>query len=702
MKKTYIFLIILVIISSISIIISVEGMRTAYIFNTNSKYITAASVVLNQLKRDSSETYGIQKELNKFYVLLMENKCTAKELEQRCIDFNQSGYSFVKLRFFNKKHNNVDIRNYTDNDILNGAMQRLYSALATYRATGDDTLLKRYRSLFETLLGAIDLYKLAQESASLIPVTLSGKPGFIYWNVYEEQVETHDIGGMLAWIRTSDIPPRFLCQKIVDRYNLNSSSNKSNQIFGYVDTNLNGFLYPENIIDSIPGFYFKELILKLQELKASLRSYDIMGNFLFSYIELGNGRYFFCLSPSSNETVANVCSILFDTAVVIVAILLCIFLYKCSVINITETSNKPETEEQTEEESGDEANNSTDKKENDKASSNKASKEQKKEEEAPQLSDSEIFYIANRRVTISSAIAISLLFIFFISINVFIIKFSNKNNREKIYTNLNSVIDWLDEGYEIAQKELSDKWMLLAKDEDIRDLNKDAINSICESMKKEQSLDRMYITDKNGKILYTFSSSADKGNSIFNKLIPVIGRKIATERFGTEESWNNKIDSLMVNTIGESFSDLLGEGALSVLKAFEKFDTVSEIELGNKRHLIFSTIIDSQKDGQLILIIWLDSHHFSQDYLVNKIKDSQSLPENLRKVMLAMVPIHLDNQPYPPEITKYSFSRDITERVKYTKRPANFETNAGGQKFYGVGTMLNSIPNYVIFALQEE
>ena len=67
-----------------------------------------------------------------------------------------------------------------------------------------------------------------------------------------------------------------------------------------------------------------------------------------------------------------------------------------------------------------------------------------------------------------------------------------------------------------------------------------------------------------------------------------------------------------------------------------------------------------------------------------------------------MVPVHLDNQPYPPEITKYSFSRDVTERVNYTKRPANFETNAGGQKFYGVGTMLNSIPNYVIFALQEE
>ena len=691
MKKTYIFLIILVIISTISIIFSIEGMRTAYIFNTNSQYITAASITLNQLKRDSSETYGIQKELNKFYVLLMENKCTAKELEQRCIDFNQSGYRFVKLRFFNKKHNNVDIRNYTDNDILNGAMQRLYSALATYRATGDDTLLKRYRSLFETLLGAIDLYKLAQESSSLIPVTLSGKPGFIYWNVYEEQVETHDIGGMLAWIRTSDIPPRFLCQKVVDRYNINSSANQNNQIYGYVDTNLNGFLYPENIIDSIPGFYFKELILKLQELKASLRSYDIMGNFLFSYLELGNGKYFFCLSPSSNETLANICTILFDLALVTVAILLCVFLYKCGIIKRQEKISKPNTAKETD----DEADSSSD----DNESEDKDSK-QKKQENIPEPSASDLFYNANSDVNISAAIMICLLIIYLISINVFINRFSNKNNREKIYSNLNSVIDWLDEGYEIAQKELSDKWMLLAKDEDVRSLNKNAIDDIYSSMKKEHSIDRMFITDRNGKIVYS-SSNSDKGN-IFSKLIPVIGRKIASERFGTEESWNNKIDSLMVSTMSESFSDLLGEGTLNVLKAFEKFDTVSEIELGNKRHLVFSTVIEATNKEQMILIIWLDSQHFSQDYLVNKIKDSQSLPENLRKVMLAMVPVHLDNQPYPPEITKYSFSRDITERVNYTKRPANFETNAGGQKFYGVGTMLNSIPNYVIFALQEE
>lgn len=690
MKKTHILLIFLIIISTILIILSIDGMRTAYIFNTNSKQITAASTTLNQLKRDSSETYGIQRELNKFYILLMENKCTAKELEQRCIDFNQSGYKFVKLRFFNKKHNNVDIRNYTDNDVLNGAMQRLYSALATYRATGDDTLIKRYKSLFETLLGAIDLYKLAQESSSLIPVTLSGKPGFIYWNVYEDQVETHDIGGMLAWIRTSDIPPRFLCQKIVDRYNLNSSTNQSSQIFGFVDTNLNGFLYPENIIDSIPGFYFKELMLKLQELKASLRSYDMMGDFLFSYIELGNGRYFFCLSPNSNETMANLLTILFDLALIIASIILCASLYKRSIINQSERAIKSGIEGIIGIESGVSS-------ENQNISINAFSTV-----DTSQQRISNIFYVANKRVTISALILITLLIIYFASIYVFINKFSSKNNREKIYTNLNSVIEWLDDGYEIAQKELSEKWMLLSKDEEIRALNKEAINSICESMQKEHSIDKLFITDKNGKIQYSFSGDKSKGNSIFTKIIPVIGRKIATERFGTEESWKSKIDGLMVNSIGESFSDLLGEGALAILKAFEKFDTVSEIELGNKRHLVFSTVIEQPNKEQLILIIWLDSYHFSQDYLVNKIKDSQSLPENLRKVMLAMVPVHLDNQPYPPEITKYSFSRDITERVNYTKRPANFETNAGGQKFYGVGTMLNSIPNYVIFALQEE
>ncbi|MBR4569780.1 MAG: hypothetical protein IKO19_03850, partial [Candidatus Riflebacteria bacterium] len=399
--------------------------------------------------------------------------------------------------------------------------------------------------------------------------------------------------------------------------------------------------------------------------------------------------------------------ILFDVAVVIAALILCIFLYKCSLVDEIKTNSKPEAEaeaktepeSQPKEKANNDADDSSEKQATIKEPSEKTN--QAKPENPQQQNDSVIFF-ANRRVIISATVLISLLIIYFVCINVFINKLSNKNNREQVYTNLNSVIDWLDEGYEIAQKELSDKWMLLAKDEDVRALNQEAINNICETMKKEHNLDKMFITDKNGKILYSFSGEKDKANSIFKKIIPVIGRKIASERFGTAESWNSRIDSLMINTIGESFSDLLGESALSILKAFEKFDTVSEIELGNKRHLVFSTVIETPKNEQLILIIWQDSQSFSQDYLVNKIKDSQSLPENLRKVMLSMVPVHLDNQPYPPEITKYSFSRDITERVNYTKRPANFETNAGGQKFYGVGTMLNSIPNYVIFALQEE
>ncbi len=156
----------------------------------------------------------------------------------------------------------------------------------------------------------------------------------------------------------------------------------------------------------------------------------------------------------------------------------------------------------------------------------------------------------------------------------------------------------------------------------------------------------------------------------------------------------------MLDTITLTFSDLIGESATNVLKAFEHFDTFSELELGNKRHLVFSTIIENKEKTPLILIVWVDSQHFSHDYLINKIKDSQSLPENFRTITLAMVPVHLDSQPYPPEITKYSFSREITERVTYTKRTATFETSSGGQNYYGVGTILHSIPNYVVFALQ--
>ena len=642
-KLSYIF-ISFFIISLLSILYSVYGLLRAYQINDEKNRITEAALALNQLKRDSNGTYIIQKELNRFYVMLSENKCTDKEIEGLCVDFNKSGYKFIKLRFFNKKHNPVSIRNYDDNDILNGAMQRLYSALATYKLNNDDTLLKRYKSLFETLLGAVDLYKLAKETSTLIPITLSGKPGYLYWNVYENEVETHDIGGMVAWLKNSDIPSKTLCHNTVDKYNEESAAKKSDQIFGFVDANTNGYMYPENIITALPNFHYNDLFLKLQELNACLKSHDKTGSYIFNYVDLGNNRYFFCLTTTISDNVFLIIFISFSLILLLPSIYFGYLFFK--IIKVIENSEKVSLV---------------------------------------------------KHITATSTISIIIFILFLIIINVFTEKIAYSNKKDQKYESLVSVLEWIDEGFTLSKKELADKWLTFSRDENVKILNKDSIDNIIKEYSKEDKVERVYITDGSGKILYSYS---DGNDNIFNKIIPVVAKKIATERFGTEDSWKSLIEKQMLETFSQTFTDLIGESATNILKAFEHFDTFSELELGNKRHLVFSTIIENSRNTPMILIVWLDSQHFSHDYLLNKIKDSQMLPENLRTITLAMVPIHLDSQPFPPEITKYSFSRDITERVTYTKRTVNFETSAGGQNFFGVGTILHSIPNYVVFAVQ--
>ena len=647
MKKINICFILIYFFSIISIAYTLFSIRSIYEYNYYNSKISKASLSLSQLKRDSNEIYAIQKELNKFYTLLSEKKFDTKELEKQYYDFNQTGYNFIKLRFFDKKNNVINLNNYNNNDSINGAMQRLYYALASYKQNNNNNSLKRYRSLFETLLGAVDLNQLAKDSSTLVPVTLSGKPGYIYWNIYDNDSENQELGGLIAWIKKSDIPNKLLVQRQVEKFNLMSFAEEDKRIFGFTDANINGNIYPEKILDSIDGITYNDLFIKIQEMKASLKNHDYLEKYLINYVEFSKEKYFFCLTSISNNHISWALAISSVVILVISAIFIGLYYYRII---------------------------------------------QKIEKDAE-------LQLLNKKLIITASICGLILIVFSFSVNVFIYNLSIKNKNESIYSNLTSALDWLDESYSLAKNDLSEKLLVLSQNEDVKNLDISSINSIVESYAKKHLISRMYITNKDGNIMFSFPESKD---SIFNKIIPIIGRKVALERLGSEENWKNKIDNMMINTVSLSFTDLLGEGATNLLNAFEKADTVSELELGNKRHLVFTTIVESKKEQPLIIIIWLDSDYFSYDYLINKIKDSQSLPENLRKITLAMVPVHLDSSPYPLEIAKYSFSRDITERVNFTKRSIQFESVMSGQKCYGVGTKLNAIPNYVIFALQEE
>lgn len=635
--------------SAILIIFCIESMLSAYQHSNYTERLTSAENSLSKLKQESNEVFALQKELNYFYGLLSESKIGSSnsELSILCTDFFEKGYDFVNIRFFDKNKNKITIKRINEKDKLNGAMQRLYTALATSKLNNDKTLLNKYRSLFEVLLGAVDLDQLSEQSSTLLPVTLSGKPGYFYWNIYEDSANNNNISGLVAWIKQSDIPFGFFRQKLVEKYNETPQSVDYKELYGFIDTSKNGFIYPESKADAETNNYYTDISQKLQELKASLKSHGTMGDYIFSYIDLGNDQSFYCLSLKPVTITARIYTAIFEIILLIVSTCASCFAIKQNLQNKTKNG----------------------------------------------------LLLSEKAFLITNLLFATLLTIFLAAANLFISQLTTKIRKDMVYASIYSTVDWINEGYTIAKKELSQKWLEVSKEQCFIELDKEKLTQTANALCQSKKLTRMFLTDKEGKILFDYPKS-DK-SSIFNKFIPVIARKISMEQLTSEESWQNKIDSLMLDSVSKSFTELLGENANKVLKAFENYNAASEFEFGNKRHIVFSTVIQNTKEP-VILITWLDSEIFCEDYFLNKIKDSETLPDNLKETLLAMVPIQLDKPPYPKEIVKYSFARNITDKVAFTKRPIDFATSLGGQDFLGVGTLLDSIPNYVIFALQRE
>lgn len=607
----------------------------------------SALLSLTKLKRDSDECFAIQRELNKFYGLLSESECTLPDIEKKVQEFSKEGFSFVNLRFFDKDNNRINLPNQQNSDNLNAPMQRLYVALAEYKRRNDDSKLRQYRKMIETLIGAVELKNLAKQTSTLVPVSFNGKAGYFYWNLYENQNNPNDVQGLVAWLKSDDIPENFTKKKLIDEFNAEAAQNSLNPIFGYIDTNQNGKLYPENLLQLLSNLELCSIIVKLQELKASLKSFDYINDKLFSYTDLGNGKYFFSLI--NTDKISRI-----KHTVTIFEILLTITIISSIFYGIKFFRHASEG-------------------------------------------------TSNNHSSAKTGICLigisSIMFVMFLGLVIFFTRYqTHQNIKNQTNDRLISVIDWLDEGYNIAKKELSDKWLQLASHDAAKNVDAAEMDNQINELQKNSLLDRLYIASNEGKILYSYPH--EESNAIFNQIMPVIAKKITKDRFGLEKDWQSQINDLMIDAISSSFTDLLGEEAYDLLKAFETFDAATELELGAKRYLVFSTIINNGTAKPPIMITWLDANEFSKNYLIDKIKDSESLPQNLKEITIGMVPVSLDASPNPAQICKYSFSRDITERVAYQKRSILFETQVNDETRYGIGALLQLNPNYVIFAFQ--
>ncbi len=637
MKKKSTLFIVVFSISILLIFYSAFIIRENYQYEKENIFLKDTNLDLNRLKRKTNITLTIQKELNLFYGLLTENSLQPQDLENYCSKLNKK-YPFIKLIFFDKKQNRI-IFGKKDNDSLYSPMQRLYSALYNYKVNKDNTLLKRYNSLFLTLLGTVNTQNIANDTSTLIPVTFNSKQVYFYWNIIEGSNE--NTYGMIAWFKEEEISRKQIIETVIDKENA-SITKQGIQKFGLVDFSTDKYnIYPKELT----SINENELGIKIQELKQSLKKYEIFNDYLLIYEDIENNSCLFLLTNKQNY--------LFSWIILIAFYLTTIFLLVYSIYKLYNY----------------------------------------------QFFMQDLIKVDNSIRILDISLGFVFLLIIFLIFTITNYTFNKNNCKSQLtQTNLETAVRLIDNNYEQSKKNLCQKLVTISNNKDLLNNNVQGIDTIIDFLQKEGITSKIFISNTLGEIKYSYPKKIEV---VYNKILPFLTKKISSRRFETSESWQSKLDSLMIDTVSKSITDIFGDEAIALFKAFEKFDTVNEFEIGKKRYLAFSTIIKSRNEPE-ILILWLDANDFSKNYLINIIKDSENLPDNLRNIIFAMIPIKLDSAPYPREITKYSFARDITEQIAYSKNNTFFKTQIEGKAYFGYGSILKSIPNYILFALQQE
>ena len=604
---------------------------------------------LNELKKNTSESYVLQSVLNEMFSMICEEKTSVAALDKKIEEFSSKGFTFINIRFFDKNSNRLGLKNIK-NDTTSSAFQRLYASLTQYYYKHDDTNLKRYRSLFETLLGAIDVKDLAMSPSHLVSVNIGGQSGYLYWNIFENAAVQSDLDGMIAWVRKSDIPEDFFYHRAIDILNSKAMESLTDEIMcGTIDSSDPEKIYPA-VLPVIPGMPApsetaifggkidnKNLLEKINELKSDFEDVGTFDGNVLAFSEIGENRLFVMIRDSSFSI---------DLVLALLRTLIVATAGYCIVKFAT-------------------------------------------------TSDFKDVFSHYWGISLFGTAIVLFLIVFGLVINIS----GSENDKDFAYRRLARILQLVDDGFEEAKVILKDRWINLSSDIAFKSLDKESMDARASDMFSVKLLTRAYVADENGDILWAYPNQALEGT--FKKIMPVISRKIATDRFSTEQNWKNRIEDVLVGNITSSFSDILGDDAANILRPFENYDIISELNLGSNRSFVYSTLIKSkEEDKRYIFIAWLDAKPFAEDYLLGRIKEVEAMPENHKNFQLGMVSAQMDKSPYPSEIAKFSFSREMTERIVITGRSQHFEARRGTEKCFVVGERLRNVPSYILYALQ--
>ncbi len=595
---------------------------------------------LSAMRRECDNAFYIERKLNHCYGLLAEEPVAADNIGRHLQALKQQGLNFVNFRFFDSSRRLIPVKG--ESETLRALIQKLFEALSQFETEGDNALLTRYRPLFESFLGSINPGALAGERSSLVRVLIKGQPAYFYWNMFfSPSGDGKFMGGMVAWFAESEIPENLAISQLVDFYNRDLESPKR---YGMLNLQTPEKSYPAVLSDVVFAGGVTELAHETIMMRRNFLSELITGAQSLNILHIDADRILYFLEETDARAVY--------AASLPVRLLLIVFLPVVFFMALG-GHNSGKGWQQI-------------------VAGNPGS-----------------FFL------IGALFPVALLTV----VGWSYIGLQRQILHQQSWERLAGHIENLDENYIVAAGNLEKLYRRFATSGAMRSGDLHGIRQSFALLKKADALQRFYLIDRDGKILLALP---DRGAAaeMFGRLMTSVARKLFLAKFGGEQSWKDKVNSVMFESFSSGLSDLLGDAAANLFKPFENFGRLSEITFADRRNYVFSHFVETTDAADTkLMVIWHGAETFAERYLARQIMRNSSSSEQAQPVRLAMVPLKSGRMPYPREFGKYPFVGKLAERASASGAQQFSLEQVGGQEWLVAAVPMRQIADCLVYAM---
>ena len=613
---------------------------------------------LFRLNREGSDSYFIQKELNLFYGLLSEERLTLETARAAYSRLKESRLPFINLYLLNDKGEFIPCPG--ENKNYKALIQKLFLALAEPEMKGQSKLIARYRPFFQTFLGDIEPSDLVYDKSNLVRVRLKGKPGFFYWNTLYLNAPPSEAGpgdsrlqpeqasplqgGVVAFFEEKDIPQNLSIKTLIGDFN---SAGDTTEGYALLELNKPEESFPKDFLKTRFEVPPETLAREAIELRKQFSRRKVGNDRLMAIFPFESGRILVGLrknfQPGQGKAWVAI-------SLLSAGILGFVGYWSFSIF----------------------------------------------------ISGAVTYFSIKKKLVA--------LFLYGTAIPVtsfFLLGYQYSLEKRQVMiqermTQLASLIENIDENFNSATQALEDLYKRVARLKPVFRLDTTRLKVISQKLRKKDLISRIFLVNQQGKFL--FDLGVERARDLMGKFVPTLARKLFANKFGAAGGdLGVRMSDVMMESLTDSFAELVsgtGGGKSAFAKIFEMTDKLQEFWFGRGCFLIFTSFVPAvgQKHPN-VLILMENARVLARKYLRNIVQGNHKRPESQTPVRLAMISRGSFSSAYPPDISKYPFTKELFDKVLTTETLHSAIEGIGGEPYLIVASPLKKLPDFLLFAM---